>query len=129
MDAIITALGEALRAAATWELNGLLALAVHRLGALSRADDSRCVCRVALADAAGGGRQPAVKFWGKRPWVLGVGVLTPLAAFRAGSPAPMLLAVMTMAGSAAVAFDRFNPDGLRWRVAGGLALYGLASLA
>ena len=36
---------------------------------------------------------------------------------------------MALAGSAAVAFDRFNPDGLRWRVAGGLALYAPAALA
>jgi hypothetical protein len=36
---------------------------------------------------------------------------------------------MAWAGVGAVAVDKFNPDGLRWRVVGGLALYAVAALA
>ena len=39
---------------------------------------------------------------------------------QACGPAPVLLAVMALAGSVSVAFDRFNPDALRWSVAGGV---------
>ena len=66
---------------------------------------------------------------GQRPWVLGIGVLALLAALCAPAPAPVLLAAMALAGAVAVAFDRFNPDALRWRIVGGLALYAAASLA
>jgi len=37
------------------------------------------------------------------------------------APPPALLAVMALAGASAVACERFNPDALRWRVAGGQA--------
>ena len=51
-----------------------------------------------------------------------------MAAFVAPAPAPLLLALMTSAGAGAVYAERFNPDGLRWRLAGGLALYAGAAL-
>jgi hypothetical protein len=131
MDHIITAIRDALVAFGIWELNGLLSLlytAWEHLTAL--------VTAAAFAGllwwtppgrrSASPGREA---FTGQRPWVLGIGVLALLAALFAPAPAPVLLAVMALVGSAAVACDRFNPDALRWRVAGGLALYALASLA
>jgi len=131
MSDIITALGDALRTLATWELNGLLALlytAWEHLAALVTAG-----AFAGLLWWTPPGRRSASPareaFTGQRPWVLGIGVLALLAALFAPVPAPVLLAVMALAGAAAVAFDRFNPDALRWRVAGGLALYALASLA
>ena len=66
---------------------------------------------------------------GQRAWLAGADLLCMLAAFLAPSPSPFLLAAMSLAGAAAVLLDRFNPDGLRWRIAGGLTLYALAALA
>ena len=66
---------------------------------------------------------------GQRTWLAGADLLCLLAAFLAPSPAPFLLAAMSLAGAGAVLLDRFNPDNLRWRVAGGLTLYALAALA
>lgn len=130
MDAIITAIRDALVALGVWELNGLLALlytAWEHLAALVTAG-----AFAALLWWTPPGRRVASPareaFTGQRPWVLGIGVLALLAALLAPAPAPALLAVMALAGAAAVAFDRFNPDALRWRVAGGLALYALAAL-
>ncbi|OQA41260.1 MAG: hypothetical protein BWY52_02628 [Chloroflexi bacterium ADurb.Bin325] len=131
MNDIIIALRDALRTALIWELNGLLALVYTAWAHLA-----------ALATA---GAYTALLFWtppgrrsahavqdqlsGQRPWLLGIGCAVILAAFLAPAPMPVLLAVMTVAGTAAVKFDRFNPTALRWRVVGGLALYALASLA
>ena len=64
-----------------------------------------------------------------RPWMLATGVLASVAAGVAMPPVPVLLACMSVCGAVAVKLDRFNPDALRWRVAGGLSLYALASLA
>lgn len=131
MDDIIHALGAALRTAAIWELNGLLALlytAWAHFAALVTAG-----AFASLLWWTPPGRRSAhlgrEAFTGQRPWLLAIGILALLAALLAPVPAPVLLAVMAVAGSGAVAFDRFNPDALRWRVAGGLALYALASLA
>ncbi len=66
---------------------------------------------------------------GQRAWTVGAGTLALLAAFLAPTPAPFLLAAMSLAGVAAVLLDRFNPDALRWRITGGLTLYALAALA
>ncbi len=66
---------------------------------------------------------------GQRAWTLGGGVLALLAAFFTASPAPFLLAAMSLAGVGAVLLERFNPDALRWRITGGLTLYALAALA
>jgi len=52
-----------------------------------------------------------------------------LAAAFAPTPVPVLLTVMAGVGVLAVAYDRFNPDALRWRVVGGLTLYAAAALA
>ncbi len=65
----------------------------------------------------------------QRIGVLAGGSVALLAAFLAPPPAPVLLAAMTLAGVCAVAVERFQPDGLRWRVVGGLALYAGAALA
>ena len=126
MDAIITTIGEALRAAAIWELNGVLGLAYTAWRHLPALIAAGAFAALLWLTPAGRNRP---QFSGQRPWLLGVGVLITLAAFAAEAPAPMLLAVMTSAGLAAVYADRFNPDGLRWRVAGGLALYAAAALA
>ena len=66
---------------------------------------------------------------GQRSWTLSAGVLALLAAFFTASPAPFLLAAMSLAGVGAVLLERFNPDALRWRITGGLTLYALAALA
>ena len=63
-----------------------------------------------------------------RPWLMGMGLLASVAAGVAATPVPVLMAVMSVCGVLAVHLERFNPEALRWRVAGGLALYGLASL-
>ncbi len=63
-----------------------------------------------------------------QPWLLGTSILAAVAAGVAMPPVPVLMACMSMCGAVAVKLDRFNPDALRWRVSGGLALYALASL-
>jgi len=65
----------------------------------------------------------------QRPWITGVTLVVMLAAFLSPAPVPILLAGMTVAGAGAVKLDRFNPDLLRWRVVGALALYAAAALA
>ncbi|HSN73613.1 MAG TPA: hypothetical protein VL334_00825 [Anaerolineae bacterium] len=131
MDAIIRAIGDALRTGAIWELNGCLALLYTAWAHLA-----------ALVVA---GAWAALLWWtppgqrranpgpdqlsGQRPWLLGIAVVVILAAFLAQAPAPALLAAMTLSGLVAVTLDRFNPEALRWRIAGGLALYALAALA
>ncbi len=64
-----------------------------------------------------------------RPWLLGMGLVASVAAGVAATPVPVLMAVMSVCGVLAVKLERFSPEALCWRVAGGLALYGLASLA
>ena len=63
-----------------------------------------------------------------QPWILGTGILAAVAAGVAMPPVPVLMACMSVCGAVALKLDRFNPDALRWRVSGGLALYALASL-
>lgn len=65
---------------------------------------------------------------GQRGWFVGAGGLAVTAAFFAPAPVPMLLAGMAAVGAGSVALDRFQPDALRWRVVGGLALYAGAAL-
>ena len=125
MDAILHTIGEALRAVALWGANGCLALlytAYHHLPALITAGG--CAALLWLTPA---GRQRP-QFSGQRPWLLAIAALIVVAAFVTQPPAPLLLAVMACAGAATVYADRFNPEALRWRVAGGLALYAAAAL-
>ena len=117
MSEFMASVRHALRTLAVYEVNGFLVLlytAWEHITAL-----------VVLA-AAG------VLAWGAprnlRPWLLGASGLAVVAAVIAGPPAPFLLMLMAAAGAVAVQLDRFNPDMLRWRVAGGLALYALAAL-
>ena len=138
MESIIDTGREALRTAAMWELNGLLALlytAWAHLPALIAAGAWLALLWPRVGEA---GRMPSERpgqavwtgqFSGQRPWLLAVAALVVLAAFLAAPPAPALLAAMTLVGTLAVKLDRFNPDGLRWRVTGGLALYALAAFA
>ncbi len=63
-----------------------------------------------------------------RPWLMVMGLLASVASGVAETPVPVLMTVMSVGGVLAVKLERFNPEALRWRVAGGLALYGLASL-
>ena len=65
----------------------------------------------------------------QRPFALAAGVLGVLSAVVVPPPIPLIVAAMAWAGVGAVAVDRFNPDTLRWRVVGGLALYAVAALA
>ena len=64
----------------------------------------------------------------QRPWIAGVGVLAFLASLFSKAPVPAIMAVMALSGVGAVRLDRFNPDNLRWRIVGGVALYALAGL-
>jgi hypothetical protein len=64
----------------------------------------------------------------QRAFALAAGALCTLAAFVVPAPIPLIVLAMAWAGTLAVALDRFNPDTLRWRVVGGLALYAIAAL-
>ena len=125
MSDVIGALGEALRTALIWQLNGFLALLYTTFSYLA-ALLTAAACFVLLWWQPDGHPAPVAQ---QRPWLLSVAGLALLAAFIGQPPAPLLLAVMSVAGAAAVYLDKFNPNALRWRVAGGLALYALASLA
>ncbi len=131
MDAFTHTLREALRAAALWELNGMLALVYTAWAHLAALITAGAWAALLWWTPAGRRQQTTLndQFSGQRPWLLAVAALVVLAAFVARPPAPVLLAAMTVAGMLAVTLDRFNPDGLRWRVAGGLALYALAAFA
>jgi hypothetical protein len=131
MDAIITGLRNALVAFGTWELNGLLAIlyTAWEHGAALMAAGAFAVLLFWTPPGRRSAHQVRDQLSGQRPSLLGIGVAVILAAFLAPAPMPVLLAAMAIAGTVAVAFDRFNPDALRWRVAGGLALYALAALA
>jgi len=121
MNPLITTL----RTALTWELNGLLALlyvAREHVALLVTAG----ACGWLLWGLPEGRRESGAS---QRPWLLGVGILASLAAAFAPAPVPILLAAMAAAGALAVRADRFNPDALRWRIVGGLALYAAAALA
>ena len=64
----------------------------------------------------------------QRLWITVTAVMAVLAALFTPPPVPLIMAVMALAGSIAVWRDNFNPDNLRWRATGGLALYALAAL-
>ena len=125
MNDTITVISDALRAALTWELNGLLAL-IYVAWAHVALLVTAAACGWLLWGLPEGRRETGA---GQRPWLLGTGILACLAAALAPAPVPLLLAAMTVAGSLAVRADRFNPDALRWRIVGWLALYAAASLA
>ena len=61
-------------------------------------------------------------------WITVAGVLAVLAALFTPPPVPLIISVMALAGAIAVWRDTFNPENLRWRLTGGLALYALAAL-
>lgn len=65
----------------------------------------------------------------QRPFGLAAGLVGLLAAIIVPQPIPLIILAMSWGGIGAVALDRFNPDTLRWRVIGGLALYAIASIA
>ncbi len=64
----------------------------------------------------------------QRVWITATAVMAVLATLFTPPPVPLILTVMTLAGAIAVWRDTFNPDNLRWRLIGGLALYSLAAL-
>ncbi len=64
----------------------------------------------------------------QRTWITITAILATLAALFAPPPVPLIMAVMALAGALAVWRDTFNPENLRWRITGGLALYALAAL-
>ncbi len=64
----------------------------------------------------------------QRVWIAATGVVAILAAIIVPAPVPLIITLMAWAGAVAVRVNRFNPTALRWRVNGGLALYGLAAL-
>ena len=63
-----------------------------------------------------------------QPWLHGGIVLAYVATLIAVPPIPLLLAVTAVLSLIAVKFDRFAPDTLRWRAAGGHALYAVAAV-
>jgi hypothetical protein len=65
----------------------------------------------------------------QRPFGLVAGFLGLLTAVAVPPPLPLIVLAMAWAGVAAITLDRFNPNTLRWRVIGGLALYAVAALA
>ena len=131
MGDILRTIGEGLRAAALWELNGWLALLYTAGGPVLALLTAAAYAALLWLTPPGRRHANAARdqLSGQRPWLLAVGLLVVAAALVAPVPAPLLLAVMAGAGVVAVWADRFNPDGLRWRVAGGLALYAGAALA
>jgi len=64
----------------------------------------------------------------QRTWIATTAVLAVLATLFSPPPVPLIMAVMALAGALAVWRDTFNPENLRWRLTGGLALYALAAL-
>lgn len=118
MNEFLANLQHGLRTLGIWELNGFLALLY-----VAWEHTAALVAALGLAGLLWG--SPATQ----RGWILGAGLAVVAAALLAPAPVPILLAVMSVAGAAAVTGERFNPDGLRWRVTGGLALYAAAALA
>jgi hypothetical protein len=117
----MNAVAGALRTFALWEINALLALcymAWERLPALLTLGAFLPLLRGVPASQAH-----------QRPWITGVGALAILAALLAPAPMPVIMTVLAVAAALAVRLDSYGPDGLRWRVAAGLALYALAALA
>jgi len=112
------AVGEAVRLFFIWLLNGglvvLFFLADHALPLLTLPAFYLLVSRA----------RPE-----QRPFALAAGALGMLAAVVVPPPIPLIAAAMAWAGVGAVTVDRFNPDTLRWRVVGSLALYAVAALA
>jgi len=64
----------------------------------------------------------------QQAWIAATAILAALAALFAPPPVPLLMTVMALAAALAVWRDAFNPENLRWRLTGGLALYALAAL-
>ena len=64
----------------------------------------------------------------QRPWTAVAAGLALLASTLAPQPVPALLLLMAFAGVVSVLLERFNSPALRWRSAGGIALYGLMGL-
>jgi hypothetical protein len=117
VDAVVTAL----RTFAIWEANAVLALAYmaweHLAALLTLAAFVPLLRGVPESQAQ------------QRPWISGVGALAILAALLSPAPMPVIMTVLAVAAALAVRLDGYGPDGLRWRVTAGLALYALAALA
>jgi hypothetical protein len=118
MEDALQRAGELMRTVGLYGLNGLLALAYT-------AWEQKAAILTLAAFAALLGPAPVVQ----RPWIACTALAATLAAFFVPLPVPFLMAAMALAGAGAVAVDRFDPDGLRWRASGALALYAGAALA
>ena len=132
MDAIIRAIGDALRTGAIWELNGCLALLYTAWAHLA-----------ALVVA---GAWAALLWWtppgqrranpgpdqlsGQRPWLLGIAAVVILAAFLA-QPADQLLALYALAALAYLGYGAYlnSLDALAWAEALGGQGEAAATLA
>lgn len=118
MNEFIQTVQDTTHTLAIYELNGLLVLLYvlwENVAGLLAAG----ACVVLLVKAPEG----------QRLWVLAVTLVVIVTAFVAPAPIPVLLAGMSIAGTLAVMLDKFNPDALRWRAMGALALYAGAALA
>jgi hypothetical protein len=100
-----------------WLLNGLLALSYLLFGRIL----ALLLIPFLAWLGASGPRE-------HRPWVAAAAGLSIASATLSPQPVPVLTLVMACAGVIAVLLERFNPLILRWRAAGGLALYALMGL-
>lgn len=64
----------------------------------------------------------------QKPWIGGMGALALVAVVLSHVPVPAILLLMVLAGVVSVETEQFDRDGLRWTIAGGVALYALAAL-
>lgn len=100
-----------------WVLNGLLALAYLLYGRILAL---LLILPLSWLGVTGPGEH--------RPWVAAAAGLSMASAALAPQPVPLLTLIMAISGIIAILLERFNPIALRWRAAGGLALYALMGL-
>jgi hypothetical protein len=113
----MAAIKEALMHLLIYEVNGFLALAYVLWERIAAIFTAAAMSYLIL------GAPPA-----QRTCITVTAMLAALAALFSPPPVPLIMAVMALAGAVAVWRDTFNPENLRWRITGGLALYALAAL-
>jgi len=64
----------------------------------------------------------------QRPWMMGASALALAGAMFGSLAVGLWLLVMASASVMTIRLEKFNPDTLRWRVAGGIAAYSLIGL-
>jgi len=64
----------------------------------------------------------------QRPWMMGAGAMALTGAMFGSLAVGLWLLIMATASVLTIRLEKFNPDTLRWRVAGGIAAYALIGL-